>query len=161
MDNFHLVVKPYTYMISNLKEKEELLIGKEDSEKEWEIIFSVYFSLALVKDYEAIKRSLFLHWYALSEPYNLTGLPDVDVNESKQILQLCNDLASANALDQEMKWMFPYYAKVSEWFFDLGGPYKELATICTENENVWKLYLPKANLSNRGFMGVYWSSIKA
>src|SRR5690349_21682790 len=96
----------------------------EDSHKKLQEIFleykkihQAYASLSL-RNIEALKRALFIQWYAIAEPSFLTGIADLDENAQTQILQKLNELIKANEIDDELIWMLNYYSNW-EWIFEI------------------------------------------
>ena len=58
----------------------------QESFLEYKKIHQAYAELSN-SDLEALKRGLFIQWYALTEPGYLTGIGDLDENAENQIIQ--------------------------------------------------------------------------
>lgn len=72
-------------------------------------IFEAYVNLAKY-DVEALKRSLFIHWYSFSEPNYLSGIPQLSEKKEKELLEILEEKIINNELDAESNWMLNYYS---------------------------------------------------
>ncbi len=77
---------------------------------EYKKIHQAYADLSS-SDIEALKRGLFIQWYALSEPSYLTGIADLDETTEAKIIEDLNDFIKAKKIDDELIWMLNYYAR--------------------------------------------------
>ena len=75
---------------------------------EYQKVHQVYANLS-VSNIEALKRGLFIQWYAWSEPNYLTGIADLDENAENKIIEGVNELIDAGNADDEFIWMLNYY----------------------------------------------------
>ncbi|WP_276499553.1 hypothetical protein [Pontibacter litorisediminis] len=119
-------------------------------------------------DNEALKRALFLQWYAVSEPSGLTGIPggqgpfdgekELDKEAEERVLQLINQKIEEHQLDEELKWMLSYYGYWDYYFEQFNNIDYIIKYIKTQEyhapENV-----DLKKFENRGQLGVYWKSI--
>ncbi len=103
-------------------------------------------------DLESIKRSLFLQWYAVSEPQYLTGLPDFEKNMQKNNLNKVEHALRSEKRDEELISMLGHYYEISDWYFNSISNIDKL--IKTDH----KLELT-SNRQDRGLMGRYWASL--
>src|SRR6476469_8561694 len=62
-----------------------------------------YSDLAKEND-EALKRGLFIQWYAFTEPNYLTGIEELDKESEENIIDLIEEKIQSNSLDAELKW---------------------------------------------------------
>lgn len=122
----------------------------------WRRIFAEYVALARSGNLEALKRALFLAWYEQAEPCPLSGLHLLDAEAKKEVLQLLEDLARQDQLDDELKWMLPYYYSVADWYLPSDFPALEKAS----KKDVDLRELTACNIESRGQLGKYWKSIQ-
>lgn len=137
-----------------------------DTDKDLNEIFLKYkkvhqlYSDISFHDIEALKRGLFIQWYALTEPSYLTGIGDLDEIAEDKVVQDLNKLISANRADNELIWMLNYYSNW-EWVFDRHKSFKGFDKNIVNLENS---RLPDAidreKMKFRGQMGKYWNSLK-
>lgn len=122
-------------------------------------VHSYYADLAQ-EDYEALKRGLFLQWYALVEPSFLSGINDIDSQAEKRIIDTLNDQIGQNKVDSELYSMVSYYADW-EFAFDRFGDCTNLNRLLQNklDYNTIIQQLGQSNLTCRGQMGIYWQSV--
>ena len=53
-------------------------------------------------DIEALKRGLFIQWYAMTEPPYLTGSGDLDESAGDKVIQSLNELITSDKIDEEL-----------------------------------------------------------
>ena len=118
-----------------------------------------YSGLAKEQD-EALKRGLFIQWYAMTEPSYLTGIGELNEEAEKNIIKLVEDKIQNNALDNELKWMLNYYANWDFVFerFKISKGLVELIANRTDDLPVG-LIIDKIAMNKRGQMGAYWNSL--
>ncbi|WP_128544511.1 hypothetical protein [Larkinella soli] len=109
---------------------------------------------------EALKRGLFLQWYALVEPSFLTGINDIDSQAEKEIIRVLDDQIGENEVDAELYSMVSYYA---DWenVFDRFNGYSNLTQLLKNRLDYDSiiLQLKQSDLTSRGQMGIYWQSV--
>ena len=110
---------------------------------------------------EALKRAVFLQWYALSEPSCFTGLFKVDDNAQRRAFEQVEFLLEKNELDDEFAWMLPYYYRITDYYLDRFKRFEKLKAFCIQNNReLWADSVPKReSLLGRGQMSRYWLSI--
>jgi hypothetical protein len=149
----HSIVIDIYYNGENTKSKEIL----EDVFVYYNKIFTEYVNLANTDD-EALKRSLFIQWYSISEPNYLTGIPELDTETEIRLCEILENKIKNNLLDSELKWMLNYYA-IWDYIYERFEKFIEINKfIKNRNEE----HLPKINkkeMENRGQMGEYWNSL--
>lgn len=141
----------YIEKITNLENYiEESKIASVKNEKELMSKFNELFELYCSNDdLESIKRSLFLQWYAVSEPQELTGMPDFDESLQRSNLKKIGEILKNNDYDDEIIIMLKHYYEITEWYFgELGNTLKKI----NENKSC-------NSYKDRGIMGVYWQSM--
>jgi hypothetical protein len=125
---------------------------------EYRKIHQTYAELSSADD-EALKRGLFIQWYALSEPNFLTGIVDLDENAENKIIQSLNHRIKAGNVDDELIWMLNYYANW-DWIFERLTSFKGFNSKIVNEQNK---HLPdkidKEAMEQRGQMGKYWNSL--
>lgn len=120
-----------------------------------------YVELAENGDLEALKRAVFLQWFAVVEPPFLTGLSDLDQGSVARAMAVVDRLCAAGALDDELAWMLPYYYLIAEWAFPPGEECPHFAAYCKTNEPKGLVQPPASTqLAGRGQMGDYWQSVQ-
>ena len=80
--------------VDELAAREEILMREGGTHKAWEDVFKEYVTLARESgDMEALKRAVFLIWYDVAEPSDLTGLWIADRAAICETRQMLDDLA--------------------------------------------------------------------
>lgn len=122
-------------------------------------IHSQYSDLANL-DNEALKRALFIQWYALVEPGIYTGIGDINLRAERQVIDILNEQIGQNKIDSELYAMVSYYAGWEFVFdrFENCNSLKELLKNRLSYEVIIER-IKSENLTNRGQMGYYWYSI--
>lgn len=125
---------------------------------EYRLVHQHYSDLA-DKDIEALKRGLFLQWYALTEPNYLTGISELDPKVENKIIKTLNEKIENDELDYELDFMLNYYLSW-DWVFDRFHGYNGLdKTIKNKKDNLPDFF-DTSDLVKRGQMGEYWNSLK-
>lgn len=123
-------------------------------------VHACYAQLALRGDGEALKRALFLQWYACAEPPFLSGLGEMDEVAERAVFQRLDELAARDELDDELRWMLPWYALIAEYYFEERAPMALARWLATRGDaHDVDLAAKGASLVDRGQMGKYWRSI--
>jgi hypothetical protein len=111
---------------------------------------------------EALKRLVFLNWYALAEPAFITGINELDEETVQAAFAILNSYLIQHQLDHELHWMLSYYAACCDWAFltytEPGLP--ELTAFVTAVDTSishFKHNKPE-EMDNRGQMGLYWKT---
>lgn len=137
-------------------EKNDRLL--QDVFLEYRKIHQEYAELSLT-NMEALKRGLFIQWYALAEPNFLTGISDLEETAENKIIQTLNDLIDAGGADDELTWMLNYYARWS-WIFERLTSFKGFSSaIVNEQNNQLPVRIDREAMAQRGQMGTYWNSL--
>lgn len=105
---------------------------------------------------EALKRAVFLQWYAAIEPSYLSGIDLLDHNDEIRTIKRLDDLIRSNTLDAELTMMLDYYYRMADWYFDGFEHMEELKDFFRRDQPT---SLVKIESGNRGQMGEYWSSL--
>ncbi len=110
-------------------------------------------------DIEALKRGLFIQWYALSEPNYLTGISDLDEEVENKIFINLTAFIDTNRIDYELTWMFNYYARW-DWIFERLSTFKGFdKKIVNEQNDKLPDTIDRKAMDARGQMGKYWNSL--
>ena len=108
---------------------------------------------------EALKRGLFIMWYALTEPSCYTGIVVLDSNAENRILKILDRRLKNEIIDYELEWMIDYYSNW-DFVFERFTEFKYLQERLSRKE---KVDLPnkidRKEMSKRGQMGLYWNSL--
>ena len=109
---------------------------------------------------EALKRGLFIQWYALTEPNFLTGIADLNEKAENKIVQVLNEIINADKIDNELRWMLNYYSNW-DWTFERHKTFRGFDTkIVNEQNNQLPETIDRERMKLRGQMGKYWNSLK-
>jgi len=140
-------------------------IQTEDMDKKLSEVFTSYkqvhlqYSLLAEDDSEALKRGLFIQWYALTEPNYLSGINEVDEQAELRIISLIDERIGNSTLDSELHWMLNYYAT---WDF-VFQKFPEFSNLKEFVERAKPNRLPekieRQAMDKRGQMGKYWNSL--
>ena len=145
------------------------LYEKEQTEEHKEKLRAVYAAYKQVhKNYselanehdEALKRGLFIQWYAITEPNYLTGIEELDEIAEMRIIDIIEEKIQNNSLDTELTWMLNYYA-TWDFVFDRFKNRKGLEELIANRTDGLPtgLVIDKASMNKRGQMGTYWNSL--
>jgi len=110
---------------------------------------------------EALKRALFLQWYADVEYIMFTGIGNIDINIQAEVLREIQGRIEKDSIDTELIWMLRWYASIREWYFD---PFTDLASLKTFLLDRYPdiqldTVFTEVSLAGRGLMGEYWRSM--
>ncbi len=122
-------------------------------------VHSQYADLAQ-ENSEALKRGLFLQWYAFVEPPFLSGINGTNPQAERRIINIFNEKIIQNIVDFELHLMVSHYM-VWEFVFDrfeTGPNLVRLFTNGLDNDYIIQ-YMKQSNFNHRGQMGIYWQSI--
>ena len=140
-------------------------VQTSDTDKQLKDIFSDYkkvhqqYADLASSDIEALKRALFIQWYALSEPSYLTGISELDEEIENKVLDNLNAFIEHNKIDHELTWMLNYYARW-DWIFDRLIAFKGFdKRIVNEQNNELPDTIDREAMQSRGQMGQYWNSL--
>jgi hypothetical protein len=122
--------------------------------------------LSIIKDYinladremEATKRATFLLWYSISEPSQLTGLPELAKKDENKLMSILLKRLENNLIDDELLWMIKYYFDW-EYIFSRFPQYEKIIKILDSKVAQLPDNIDKERMSIRGLMGIYWNSI--
>ena len=143
-----------TSLEGSLKEKEEEL-EKRGIFKEYCQIHQEYAKLQ-VQSLEALKRGVFITWYASVESPGLTGIRELDADAEKAIIQSLDQLLKQNRADYELQWMLSHYA-AWEHPFDRFNQYPHLQRKLKSEPVAIPASIDSRDMSTRGQMGIYWN----
>ncbi|MCZ6690846.1 MAG: hypothetical protein O7H41_14735 [Planctomycetota bacterium] len=107
---------------------------------------------------EALKRALFLQWYAQLEPATSTGLWDLDDEGQDEIIRELDRRAIARKFDEELRMMLSHYYSVAPHYFDSQEEGHSLKLSLRDDEE--SAERPGvASMERRGQMGDYWRGV--
>ena len=110
-------------------------------------------------DNEALKRGLFIQWYALTEPSYLTGIGDIDAESEKIIMNIVEERICNNNLDYELEWMLNYYANWDYVYDKFNGLKCVTKLVANKKDNLFPTKINREEMQKRGQMGGYWNSL--
>lgn len=110
-------------------------------------------------DIEALKRAIFIQWYAASEPGIFSGIRSLNKEAEVKNLKKVDALISGRLLDNEFGIMLKHYHAISNWYFN---GFKDI-----DHLKAFFFKSPKnrsskiSTTTDRGQLGKYWESLKA
>ena len=110
---------------------------------------------------EALKRAIFLQWYAQAKPYYISGIKTLNHNyEIKAMDKMIEDYQK-DVLDEEFKIMLIHYYKFMDDIFSNYKNFDKISDLFSPENLKKSTYDPlkKYSYKNRGRMGMYWSNI--
>ena len=121
-------------------------------------VHSAYSALAAGGSIEALKRALFLQWFAVSEPSCFSGLGEVEPESERRVFELLDSLAANGLPDPELRWMLPYYYRNTDFHFDSQPGLPMLRRWLQDHKRVpfRDEYFHDPALGGRGQMSDYW-----
>lgn len=120
---------------------------------------------------EALKRTVFLRWYVMTEPDWHTGIGYIDTKDTARVFNALEDVIIRARLDYELGWMLAYYA---QWDFALqpingeNGFWPHITAFLHErtalsqvapNYSAVPPYVEPGTIAGRGQLSTYWLSI--
>lgn len=124
---------------------------------QYRLIHQQYADLALSDD-EALKRGLFIQWYALTEPNYLTGIGELDRQAEIKIINTLDKKLQQASIDNELKWMLDYYMDW-EWVFEQFEAFSFLEEAMLNRDDKLPESINREVMKQRGQMGNYWNSL--
>lgn len=122
-------------------------------------IHKAYATLAN-KDIEALKRGLFIQWYALTEPPALSGISGLDSESIREVAVALNARLETGDTDEELIWMLSHYIGVADFAFD---QFKDLGHltqfVLTYSKTNYPASIDRGFMETRGGMGNYYNSL--
>lgn len=111
------------------------------------------------EDIEALKRGLFIQWYALTEPNYLTGICGLEQQAQEKIMQVLTEVIGAGNAEYELVWMTHYYLDW-EWVFEQYTNVKGFdLTVLSAQTGSLPATIDRQAMEQRGQMGSYWNSL--
>jgi len=172
---------PYQYYkkIETIAENEKDVLGRlemDDQEKDmgaekqpddkvyqiYNDIFICYVVLSIHDmNTEALKRAIFLQWYATVQPYPVTGLKTLDPVFQNKALENLAEYLEKGQLDEEFVIMLFHYHKSNPSVFSTYEKNESFEKLFLNTQLTSKAYLilKQIDFNNRGQMGLYWQHI--
>jgi hypothetical protein len=125
----------------------------------WRRIFVEYADLAREGDIEALKRAIFLLWYELTEPLEVSWFWDLDPDRVEEVLRIVNAMAREGRLDAELQWMLPWYLHITPYYLR-AKDIDDLIRVSQGDPYAYYEGCPKSSFDNRGRLGEYWRGIR-
>ena len=102
---------------------------------------------------EALKRQIFIQWYAQAEPMAFTGINALDPAVEKDNIDILGQLICNNKIDSEFTEMIFCYNDITEWFFNAYPDFVPFLGLLKRKSNDL-LRIPSID---RGQMGIYFN----
>lgn len=107
---------------------------------------------------EALKRALFIQWFAVSEPACFTGILEVDPEAEVKVFARLDAMANDSAFDNELQFMLAWYYEVTGFYFQRRNNIPNLSKFF-EKRSHDLTRIRKSDFQGRGQMGRYWQSL--
>lgn len=110
---------------------------------------------------EALKRLIFLNWYALLEPSCFTGIGELDEATVFASFEMLNAYLLHDKLDHEFRWMLSYYSSWNWILLEYAEPKLAELTAFVKSVDTAVSHFEQnqsEDMNNRGQMGMYWQS---
>lgn len=150
----HSILNLVEALKGTIKEIENQLESLDIADK-YRAIYKDYNSFfKSTNDLEALKRIIFIQWYAISEPFAFTGISELNIKLERDNIAFLIDLIAKRLIDEEFKKMIAHYYSISDWYFGADFKPSELAECIPEiSGDSGLLFI------DRGQMGRYWNAI--
>ncbi|SMD32906.1 hypothetical protein SAMN04488029_1266 [Reichenbachiella faecimaris] len=117
------------------------------------------YSMLAKDELEALKRGLFIMWYALTEPTWLTGICELDPEAEERIVKLLDRQISKDLLDYELDWMLEYYSDFG-FAFERFSNYEHFYRRTSSKTGLkFPESIDRETMALRGQMGEYLNSL--
>jgi len=148
-----------TIELANQPQTQETRNTLEEICIEYKKIHQVYADLSFI-EIEALKRGLFIQWYALSTAYWLSGIAELNNESKNKVLNTLYQYIDLKKFDKELIWMLNYYYTEWRWVFEswetFGG--FDIAIVNDQNNELPHI-IDREAMKLRGQMGRYWNSL--
>lgn len=150
----HSILNLVEALKGTIKEIENQLESLDIADK-YRAIYKDYNSFfKSTNDLEALKRIIFIQWYAISEPFAFTGISELNIKLERDNIAFLIDLIAKRLIDEEFKKMIAHYYSISDWYFGADFKPSELAECIPEiSGDSGLLFI------DRGQMGRYLNAI--
>ncbi|MFD0862533.1 hypothetical protein ACFQ1M_09975 [Sungkyunkwania multivorans] len=108
---------------------------------------------------EALKRGLFIIWYASSEPTWLTGIGELDSDAEERIIKTLDRRLKQGITDYELNWMLDYFSTWDYVFERFKGFNNFQNRLKCESKTALPDKIDRKEMEKRGQMGHYWNSL--
>ena len=109
---------------------------------------------------EALKRAIFLGWYATAEPGCFTGIGELDPVRIRRAHELLDVAQAEGCIDPEFSVMLGWYWFIADYYFKALSPARLTDYLLRLGPEAYKTHpFTPASLEGRGQMGVYWISV--
>ncbi len=112
---------------------------------------------------EALKRVVFLAWYAFKALPTLSGMAELPESAVRQAMSELERAIVAGRTDDELRRMLAWYRQDFGYVFDHFGPVRGLDAFIGEvvSDAMWHDHGNAARFSGRGQLGKYWTAALA
>jgi len=158
-DKLNIIEQKLILTINNIQgsvESKDRKIEKLGIIQSYKIIHSGY--SALSNDIEALKRAIFIQWYAATEPVIFSGIGELIRENEEKNIAMVNNLIRKRKLDNEFGFMLQFYYSINNWYFNSFKNTDSLLNFFIANPSEFSIR-ELQNMENRGQMGVYWNSL--
>ena len=164
--DLHTLVEEEDRLIALVEAQVGLMEEKEDALvrlgvfAQYAAVHEAYVSLAHEQNsLEALKRALFLQWFAVAEPACFSGLREIRKAPESRLWILIGEFLRADAADDELHLMLASYYALSDFYFDAAASQEVIASARAGRAFTdVRSTLVEDQFLDRGAMGEYWSS---
>ena len=133
---------------------------------EYPAILSAYLELRRLADdpaiaLEALKRLVFLCWYAVSEPSIESGISELPESSVREVMRELDAAIAAERADDELRMMLARYDAVFGYVFEHFGPVRRLGAFIAgvSAANIPPPGVATRQFAGRGQLGRYWQHL--
>ena len=105
---------------------------------------------------EALKRALFIQWYACVEPACFTGIKYVNQEMSNLVFDKLDTVLLGHISDPEIRTMLRVYYRICDLYFADAMNLRGVCHCIERGPRVSVLRFKCSQFVNRGAMGLYW-----
>ncbi|MFK7932493.1 MAG: hypothetical protein AB8G22_03230 [Saprospiraceae bacterium] len=114
---------------------------------------------------EALKRGIFINWFAFVEPDFISGIGELEDEVAVAFYSILEDEIREQTIDNELVWMLFYYAAKSDWvlLYYAERRFPNITKFVARTDQLLTpVLLEKLSgqeFTERGQMGIYWDEI--
>jgi hypothetical protein len=133
---------------------------------EYPAIFGAYLELVRfggdpATTLEALKRAVFLAWYAFKEPSIESGISELPESSVRDVMQALDAALASGRADEEFRRMLARYHAEFGYAFEHFGPVRALESFIegVPPDAMRTTVSPGGRFDRRGQLGIYWKNV--
>jgi hypothetical protein len=158
LNNQEISIREQVERTDGSLEIRRIKINKAGIAEKYKSIHSEYSKLA-TESIEALKRAVFLQWYSVVEPFEFTGLNELDTKDCTNNFLLMEVLLLHDDVDLELLEMIKFYYSISDWYFLNYLKESRVLKLLKGNDDDGFNKNVFESMKDRGLMGDYWNSL--